>query len=415
MVDREGKGCIAVGPGGRNRSWRGRRTLLGGVLLLSLLGVLAYRSVARTGEGQEICQNCHPDVYSDIASKPFVHRPEIEHKCSICHVAAGGASQPERLVAPDKPAKETNWVAKSLGRNREQWLKLGQGVAGQAVLVRVESEDGRVQQTVERVPELSRLSDSGDERVALAIDQPEVVSVQRGVLLTATIVWKTNKASDSAVHYGETGLGSATPVDGRLTRQHEVVLSGLKPGKTYRFAAVSTDAAGNTVRSQEMVFSTARPFSREAASGGGKGATQPLATEKRFYRGRGLVLLQVTASEPVAVMVGSTASAGERVGEPEREVRVGGRLPPRHPPMVDRYTLAVTVCLTCHPATKGVVSHPVNVYPKNGMVIPTDYPTLPDGRLSCMSCHVAHAGHYQYRIPRPTKKALCTGCHRNFR
>lgn len=400
-----------------NRARRGRKKILLGVLLL-LSGAFygAAQPEARNGEAREDCQSCHPEVYNDIANKPFVHRPELEQKCGVCHLDAAEARAPDKTVVAGKSLQGMQWVAKNLGKSREHWLKLGQDLAGQSVLVRVEGEDGRVRQVTEKVPELSRLAEAGGEQATMTIEQPEVISVQRGVLLSATVAWKTGKVSDSVVYYGETGPGNATPVDGRLTRQHEVVITGLAPARTYRFVAASTDTAGNTVRSQEMTFSTARPFARESAdTAAKKAASQPLGMEKAFYRGRGHVLLHVAATEPVSVMVGSAEPSEERGTAVRREARPGSRLPARHPSMVDRYTLTVTVCLNCHPATKGVVSHPVNVYPKNGMVIPGDYPTLPDGRVSCMSCHVAHAGHYQYRLPKPTKKALCVGCHKNFR
>lgn len=392
-------------------------TILFGMMMAGGI-MMAAQSSARSGDGQEDCQTCHPQVYTEIASKPFVHRPVLEHKCGICHIDSAGARVLEKAVLSGKTPKDIEWVAKNRGKSREHWLTLDRELAGQAVMIRIETEDGKMQQTTEKVPELSRLAELVDQQPGLAIEPPEVVNVQRGVLLSATIVWKTSAISDSAVQYGENRLDNATPVDSRLTRQHEMVITGLAPLKTYRFVAVSTDVSGNTVRSPEMTFSTARSFAREEVPAQAKrSAGQGLEVEKTYHRVKDRVLLRVAASMPVSVLVGAMPQPEGAPATARRQAPtgVGNRLPANHPPMVDKATLSVAVCFNCHPATKGILSHPVNVFPKGGMVIPDDYLTLADGRISCMSCHVPHAGQYQYRLPKPTKKALCIGCHRNFR
>jgi predicted CXXCH cytochrome family protein len=63
---------------------------------------------------------------------------------------------------------------------------------------------------------------------------------------------------------------------------------------------------------------------------------------------------------------------------------------------------------------KGSSSHPVNILPKPGMVIPPEYPLLADGRISCMSCHVYHGGNFEHRLVKPDKQSLCKGCHSDY-
>lgn len=64
---------------------------------------------------------------------------------------------------------------------------------------------------------------------------------------TATITWTTDFPGSTRVEYGTTAaLGSSTPLDSRLVRQHVATLTGLLPGSNYFFRAVSAGAAGET-------------------------------------------------------------------------------------------------------------------------------------------------------------------------
>ncbi|GEM_PF-3784136 len=89
-------------------------------------------------------------------------------------------------------------------------------------------------------------------------------------------------------------------------------------------------------------------------------------------------------------------------------------LPPEHLPLTDQYFLNVKVCDKCHPDYRGTMSHPVEVFPTPGMQVPEGYSMLADGRMSCQTCHTAHASDTEYRLVRPTQKELCLGCHRNI-
>jgi subtilisin-like proprotein convertase family protein len=63
---------------------------------------------------------------------------------------------------------------------------------------------------------------------------------------TANIVWTTNEASNSVVHYGTTPPGSLTASSATLVASHSVGLTGLVECTQYYYWVESTDAAGNT-------------------------------------------------------------------------------------------------------------------------------------------------------------------------
>ncbi len=74
----------------------------------------------------------------------------------------------------------------------------------------------------------------------------------------------------------------------------------------------------------------------------------------------------------------------------------------------------ISICKDCHQEIRETYSHPVNVLPPADMEIPQEYELMPDGRISCMSCHSAHGSAFRYRLVKSGKADLCRGCHRNY-
>ena len=76
---------------------------------------------------------------------------------------------------------------------------------------------------------------------------------------SATITWTTDQPSSSQVEYGTTsGYGSVSALNPALVTSHSVTLTGLTPGTTYDYAAISGDSAG-TATSASFSFSTPVP------------------------------------------------------------------------------------------------------------------------------------------------------------
>jgi hypothetical protein len=74
---------------------------------------------------------------------------------------------------------------------------------------------------------------------------------------SATITWTTDEPASSQVEYGlTTSYGSTTASDTRMVTGHSVTLSGLSPGTTYHYLAVSLDEAGNKATSLDWSFTT---------------------------------------------------------------------------------------------------------------------------------------------------------------
>lgn len=82
--------------------------------------------------------------------------------------------------------------------------------------------------------------------------------------------WRTKTPSDSVVEFSV--YPSSNPkyqrelaIDSELTKEHKIIMGGLKPDTTYYFKVFSTDKFGNREQSPEMSFKTGEAEKREKA------------------------------------------------------------------------------------------------------------------------------------------------------
>ena len=74
---------------------------------------------------------------------------------------------------------------------------------------------------------------------------------------SATITWTTDKPSTTQVVYGPTiGYGGSTVLNATLATAHSITLTGLMPGTTYNFMAMSNVATGLPAQSSNFTFKT---------------------------------------------------------------------------------------------------------------------------------------------------------------
>jgi hypothetical protein len=76
---------------------------------------------------------------------------------------------------------------------------------------------------------------------------------------TATIEWTTDELAIGLVWFGLGDLNSESPPS-LLSTSHSITLTGLRPGRLYRFRVNSTDQESNNMTSPEFTFSTKFPI-----------------------------------------------------------------------------------------------------------------------------------------------------------
>lgn len=386
-------------------------------LILFMFGLLLATG-SPPGEvwaSEKPCDDCHRQVVDRGMGKRYVHMPFLKKQCAACHVSGQTVSVPTRReieTASEPPPQKVKWLRDVQGIAEQHWVLLSPETLGRKLVFKAGESTNRTDLLELPLPPLGSLSAMANDGRGPAIAEVRVSDVRRGISTTATIIWTTDEFSDSLVGYGVTAPDS-TKADGKLTREHEVLLTGLDKDRTYRFQVSSRDVFGNLSRSDLLEFSTSTTFIRDIPRHERNSASAgPVAVTPRLYRQGDRYLATFEANQPVALSLGIPEETPERVvtavtGVPGEESR-------SHPVLKSELDTSLHACDSCHAYLKQGYSHPVNVFPKSGMVVPKEYSLLPDGRISCMTCHVAHGGDYEYRLVKSGKKDLCLGCHTDY-
>jgi len=185
----------------------------------------------------------------------------------------------------------------------------------------------------------------GGDRPPL-ISNVKVVEVDRGIFLSARISWDTDQPATSLVRYGIKALNQNSGLDSTYATHHEVVITGIKSNKNYRFKVESESMGGGKAVSEEKQFSTARAFKLQepVLSGERKGDEELKLECKAFRSPDDQYILRVTASHPVAVAVGlvpEEKDKGYDNADSASEVV-------KHIITSDDLFVNITVCYTCH-------------------------------------------------------------------
>ena len=388
------------------------RTHILPLLLVGLLG-LSLVFVSTQGDASsnitaDQCTRCHAEVNEKSKSKRYVHAPVLDKHCAVCHVKGDMPKVVDSDATKNQADTKVEWFAKDCQVDDEHWFEVSPEFAQASVSLLAKAGGRNVLKQEVVFPALDEAKPFQLLHGNPEILNLEVVEVKKGVFLSARIVWNTDRIANAQVLYGENSLSETTAIDDRWATSHEITLSGLQAKKEYRFVAVSQDIFGNKGRSEEMVLSTHSFFERPALQ-----AARPpaqIALRADFYQGKGRFFACFKTNHPVSMRLGYNGSKPVA-----RAVNIAQELRPQdHIELTDPYALTIEVCVSCHPSSKGVHSHPVDIRPKAGMFIPPDYSTMADGRISCMSCHQAHASDNEYRLTRAHRKDLCLGCHRKF-
>lgn len=384
------------------------------VLAVAIMVLVVLRAGPASSDSADSldCYGCHQESCDVDAARIFVHQPFAIKQCEGCHLGAAsaasgaglqtvGAQAIEKVVMPDN----VKWMGKSPSyASIHGFLFSGAGFED-TLYVQATDKGRKVYVEKVKLPKLEGLKQTKDDHAPPQIDELKVIEIKKGVFYSAKVGWKTNKIADAIVFYGTDNFSSVSPLNTSMTQEHEVTLTGLKANKTYQLKAGSTDLFGNKGESAILTLTTDKdyvaPPSEKGASG--TGATK-VALKSEFFRNTESYLLQVAADQMVTLSIGLVPASKEKASSKPND----------HAPLKGSFETNISMCYTCHPAVKEALSHPVNVYPKQGMVIPPDYVVLPDGRITCTSCHSSHSSNIEFRLRKASKKDLCVGCHKDL-
>lgn len=376
------------------------------LLMLTVSFTLSVLFVSKRGDASnpispDECCRCHFNTCEQTQTRRYIHAPAGEEQCSICHIQQSSVPQ---TSSTSKNVETIDWFAYSQSMNTEHWFEIPQQAEGASLTIQSHTEQGNKTQQKITIPTLDKTSSFPTALGTAVISDLKVTEVKRGVFISATCTWKTDRITGSRLLYGQENIQSTTALDANWTTSHEMTIIGLEAGKTYMVAAAGQDLLGNDTISPTLSFSTARFWSLPEESTTGP---QELTLNMAFLKSQKRQFISLTANQPISVKLGVAPNQTQ-------EDDLSQSLPTQHLPLTDPYELNINICITCHPQSKGELSHPVDVQAERGMVIPEEYHTLADGRLTCMTCHEPHASNNPYRLTNSNRKDLCLGCHINF-
>jgi predicted CXXCH cytochrome family protein len=349
----------------------------------------------------QACYDCHKLTLAEDATRPYLHDPFIEEECGECHTAGESAASKTNGKSSNLiDRRKIKWLMDSPVKVTSHGFLLSGDNLDDNLVIDLHGIDGQSSRHEIPVPTLAELAEVEDSGKPPAISEVRVLKMEQGVFLKVTISWQTDILADDLVHYGIQDLSQTSEPSKRLGRQHEVDLYNLQPDTIYRFTAVSHDVFGRSQVSEPLTFSTAEPLTaaqQENSDNPPEGDDQSEMITS-FKRRSGLYLLELKLKQPASVFIGSI----ERRGLPEDEFHTG---------LSSRVISSMEACLNCHDAH----AHAVNVSPKPGIVVPPEFPTLLDGRITCGSCHFPHSSDNYYFTRKSGTNEFCVSCHQKLK
>jgi len=361
----------------------------------------------------QACIGCHAIELDEASDRFFLHVPFVQRQCAECHAAQPLTLPPSKLPVQKIKRNKIQWLGDTAVVEANHAFLLPGEKVGSVLVAELQGADGRLSRQDIDVPLLAELTEVQDFDRPPVLTNVRVLKVQRGVFLSVTIGWQTDTLADALVRYGGNDLLQTSGPSKRLGLEHQVVLFNLQPDKTYRYTAVSRDLFGRSHSSEALTFSTSAPFSTlpQEEPGSLSGSESEIVLSSSFQRLGPDYLLELTLDPSASVFIGSS-------GEPRNPELIDDgtadfESEESHDGLSSEIVVSMDACHSCHKG-QSTATHPVNVYPKAGMVIPPEYPTLPDGRITCNSCHSLHSSDYEYLSRKEGKRELCVGCHKDM-
>ncbi len=397
-----------------------RQIFLATIVFCSLCSVGLTPALAEpsTGTSDKECVRCHKKMINIQATKLYVHKPFIEKKCTICHLAGKNPAQDRENQSAKselrRPVKQKiHWISRHFDPSRVHWFLVPASQVDDTLFLQTSGDRNKPALTRISLPPVNELPVQTNNQQGPAIDGISFVGLQRGVFLSAIVQWHTDRPSGAQVFYGlKSSEENTTPFDPTLTTDHTLQLSPVLPGKNYQYIVAAQDVYGNVHRSNPHFFSTGSTYILPRVKAETVQSGKPML-EYTLSSVNGNYLLHVIADRPTFMTIGVHRELRKNTvitssGLTGKEKRF------RHPPMKSRFEVSMIVCKACHKAYWEGATHPVGVRPRMNMRIPKKYPVLADGRITCMSCHQFHGSNYEARMIQSSKKALCIGCHKNY-
>lgn len=363
------------------------------------------------------CLECHEEIKETADEHYYIHRPVKEERCGICHDTNSTEQLPtqhnesSRQVIVETDEEKIEWLAESFIENTHQVALLPADVAGESLTIKIWYKNRHKESTEFQCPNIETLKQK-KTTLAPTIHQLHLHDYNELLLSRATLSWTTNTPCLCRLTYRYTDHEYTTVEDDFYTLNHTLQFRNFSATST-EVKVLCNDTAGQQIITEYIHLNTLpviAPTDEESPPARSEGYTTQIKQVGK------LIELSITTTQPATLAIGRFEH--HKKTTPPQVVSSPQEIDPveesDHIELTNKEQLNTQVCFKCHSSTVEGASHPINVLPPPGMIIPREYPLLSNGRLTCMTCHQHHSSNNEARILKESKKKLCTGCHTNY-
>lgn len=399
---------------------------------------IIFTGIIQTADSNASCIDCHNDVWMDAQKKLYVHLPVANKDCTSCHTGAINndlksgqqlvdvAPQPSSIIADFAQHQHITWLAETFTPATRHFALLEQTIANDMITIEAWSQQrDKVKFDIE-VPPLSAM-DSVHTMQPATIEQVHLLDKDDLLLAHANIGWTTTSPCRCTVTYLASDVTYSLEEDDLYALQHNIILHNCSENGLVQINC--TDPFDqNYSNDQQTIASLQRKYSTSKTSDSKSLQEQQISST--FKKLQQNIWLEVSAPVKFSVSIGTIEQQATATNSPKQSITdmaaVIPEIPgttshtrqqtanPEHNDLLDARAINLTICYRCHQNMLGWTSHPVDVIAQPGMDIPAEYPLLPGGRVSCMTCHSVHSSDKEYRLIKDSKRELCIGCHVNY-
>ncbi len=368
------------------------------------------------------CPKCHKTMIDRTLQRIYIHDPFANNQCATCHQAGNSG-----LISPAAPVmigqertanssikgkgngatsyskRPLMLVSSHLNLAKTHWFVIPSKKIGSNLIISARAGDNEKRLRF-MLPDPSQLEHRQDDGTPPEISQVKVLKIQKGLLLSATLCWKTDEPSDSEVTYFLDDSTRSHEGNCVLAKDHILTLYGLSANKTYKFSVSSKDVFGNKSTSAVYSFSTSgRLATYEDPSTSLNVDLSGLKIKRKLFVVKDDYVLVLQANRPVTISI--FCEKGQQI----TGKKPAYKLPENHIGLRNLKDMGYDLCIACH--RNSACKHPMNIRPRPGMTIPREYPTSASGEVICISCHTPHASNQEFLLIKCGKGELCVGCH----
>jgi len=381
-----------------------------GVLLLQAAALLLLlMPISIQAAEPASCQECHKKYIDEQMERSFVHQPFLAKKCGLCHTpdwVNDAAESDGEAVLPKK--------TKELGINdnlaQTHLFSIPKDYKPTVLFIEAKSSSSKSYSVKLKVPPFKDLEFLTSDVKPPRIYEVQVIEIERASMVSAKITWHTDELSTSIMNYGVNQPDGQSVQSSQYLTDHFVELYSLKPDVTYYFIIKAQDIYSNSRESRIFTFSTEKNYHLEKSEHP-ENKHEAIKLKSEILRSEDNYLVRISANQHVRMKISTYDLPHAALVQ-----KKSPDLPLNHPLMKSAYESNVLLCEMCHQVLSEKFSHPVHFRARLGSNIPADYPRLPNGQMSCLTCHEYHASNYPNHMRKSAERELCIGCHkRSFR